>query len=331
MTNRDVVVVGASAGGVEALTQFVRTLPPDLQAAVLVVLHIPVYIQTQLHSILSRAGPLPARLAVDGETLKRGTIYVPPADHHLLIENERVRLTRGPKENRVRPCIDVLFRSAAADCGSRVIGVVLSGALDDGTAGLWAIKDRGGIAIVQNPSDAKYASMPESARKHVALDFTLDVRQMGEAIGKLVNEPIPNSIPEPVPERMKLETKIAIEGNALKSGVLKIGEISPNTCPECHGVLVKIREGPISRYRCHTGHAFSLNTLLADVDEASNDALWNAIRAIEERALILREMEELARSDEADTRAELLAKRATAAEGRAQLIRELVVEKNSIP
>lgn len=172
-----------------------------------------------------------------------------------------------------------------------------------GTAGLWAIKDRGGIAIVQNPSDAKYASMPESARKHVALDFTLDVRQMGEAIGKLVNEPIPNPIPEPVPERMKLETKIAIEGNALKSGVLKIGEISPNTCPECHGVLVKIREGPISRYRCHTGHAFSLNTLLADVDEAINDALWNAIRAIEERALILREMEELARSDEADTRA----------------------------
>ncbi len=328
MFHRDIVVVGASAGGVPALQQFAASLPPGLEVAVLVVLHLPVYAKTVLHTILDRAGPFGATLAQDGEPIRHGMIYVSPADHHLVIEHERIRLTRGPRENRVRPCIDVLFRSAAVEFGARVIGIVLTGALDDGTAGLWAIKDRGGIAIAQRPDEASCDSMPKSALKHVAVDFTLPISEMGRRISILTQETLSGpDKPETVPDRMILEAKVAIEGNALKRGVMKIGEISPNTCPECHGVLVKIREGSISRYRCHTGHAFSLKTLLVDVDDAIDDALWSAVRAIEERAMILREMKDLETGDTNTDQAKQLDIAAVEAERRAQVIRDLVVHE----
>jgi two-component system, chemotaxis family, protein-glutamate methylesterase/glutaminase len=202
---------------------------------------------------------------------------------------------------------------------------VLSGALDDGTAGLWAIKERGGLALVQDPMESEWPSMPQSAIDHVAVDDVLPVRALAERIASLIQEPIAANESSPAPVRMKFETQIAIEGNALKRGVMEMGEVSGNTCPECHGVLVKIREGKVTRFRCHTGHAFSLQTLLVDVDNAIDQTLWNAVRAIEERAIVLRDMEKVALSENDHDIAERCAAEARDAEERAQRVRDLVV------
>ena len=329
MDKRNIVVIGASAGGVSALQTLVARLPADFDAAVLVVMHIPVHTPTFLHAILDRAGPLPAKLAENGEPIVGGTIYVAPTDRHLVIENQQIRLTQGPRENRVRPCIDALFRSAALEFGTRVVGVVLTGMLDDGTSGLWSVKDRGGVTIIQSPDDAAYPAMPESALKHVSIDYIQPLAQIGDTLIRLCSEPVSVDAEKPPRELLKLETKIAIEGDALKQGVMDMGENSRNTCPECHGVMVKMREGSILRFRCHTGHAFSLKTLLVDVDKTIENTLWAAVRAIEERALLLREMEHLSR-DKVDTpQTNALANEATAAEERAQVVRELIVAGDS--
>ncbi len=174
-------------------------------------------------------------------TLQKGKVYVAPADRHLLVERGRLRLTRGPRENRVRPCIDTLFRSAAVDLGPRVVGVVLSGALDDGTAGLWAIKDRGGVAVVQDPAEAEFPDMPKNALTHVDVDHVLPVDRIGSTLAAVTAKSIPRVTP--VPRAMAAEAAMELRGNALKQGVLDLGQPSPNSCPECHGSLVEIREG----------------------------------------------------------------------------------------
>jgi two-component system, chemotaxis family, protein-glutamate methylesterase/glutaminase len=189
MTQRDVVVVGASAGGIEALTTLVRGVPADLPAAVLVVIHIWPYAKSSLPQLLSRAGALPAAHARDGEPIEHGHIYVAPPDHHLLIRDGRIELTRGPRENDTRPAVDPLFRSAAHAYGKRVIGVILSGALYDGTIGLMAVKARGGVAIVQDPEDAAVGGMPRSALKHVAADYVLPVSEMAAVLTRLIQQP----------------------------------------------------------------------------------------------------------------------------------------------
>src|SRR5688572_29970180 len=194
---RDAIVVGASAGGVRTLRDMLRAVPADLPAAVLVVAHIPARSASALPLVLASGGALPVKAAEDGEPLERGTVYVAPPDRHMLIEHERLRLTRGPRENRVRPCIDTLFRSAAVDLGPRVVGVVLTGTLDDGTAGLWAVKDRGGVAMVQQPAEAEYPDMPESAIEHVRVDHVLPVADMGAKLAALAREATPQAVPPP--------------------------------------------------------------------------------------------------------------------------------------
>jgi two-component system chemotaxis response regulator CheB len=252
---------------------------------------------------------------------------VATTDRHLVIESEgRMRLTRGPRENRARPAIDTLFRSAAYALGPRAIGVVLSGALDDGTAGLWAIKDLGGLALVQSPEDAQCPSMPQSALRHVAVDYTLPVADMPALLSDLVRQELAGLVPPAPSEAMLTEVRIAMEGNGLQAGVMQLGLVSSNTCPECHGVLVRLREGLNVRYRCHTGHAYSLETLLAEVNEEIDTTLWGALRALEERILLLQELGEVAQSrGELASERELL-ERATATDRRAQVIRELVLE-----
>ena len=282
-----IVVIGASAGGVQAISTLVDGLPLDFDAAVFVVMHIPPETPSRLHEILGRRTTLPVSMAIDGDAIRAGHIVVASADRHLMVDADRIRVTRGPKESRSRPAVDVLFRSAAAAHGPRVIGIVLTGALDDGTAGLWAIKDRGGVALVQDPKGAEHPSMPESALRNVQVDRALPVEGMADEIVSRLRASLPQQEDRPVSHRMEVENLIAREGNGLQAGSMEIGTPSKYTCPACHGVLVEIEEGSILRFRCHTGHAFSLKTLLADVNAAIDTGLWDSLRAVEERILLL--------------------------------------------
>jgi two-component system, chemotaxis family, protein-glutamate methylesterase/glutaminase len=248
-----------------------------------------------------------------------------PPDHHLLVEPERVRVTRGPKENHFRPSVDALFRSAAYSFGSRVIGMVLSGYLDDGTAGLWAVKDRGGIAIVQDPAEALYPSMPNHALQHVAVDHVVGIRAIIDLLVSLTQEPATTEGVTSMAKSMEIENRIAMEDNALDAGVMTLGAISPYTCPECHGVLVQLRDSAPTRFRCHTGHAFSLNGLLAAVGESIDETLWGAVRVLEERLLLLQQMEEHARDIQAEQLAALIVEQSNVAKQHIQLIRQIAL------
>jgi two-component system chemotaxis response regulator CheB len=287
MALHDIVVIGASAGAVEALRQITSRLPPDLPAAVFVVVHVPATFPSRLPEILARAGALPVSHARDGEVFQRGRIYVAPPGRHLVIEGGTTRLTLGPRENRVRPAVDTLFRSAALAHGPRVVGVVLTGGLDDGTAGLWAIKERGGIAVVQDPADAQAPGMPASALANVDVDHRVPLREMAQTIVQLVRTSVREDRIGSVSEIMDIENRIALDEGGLEAGVLKLGTPSPLTCPECHGVLLERKEGGMARFRCHTGHAFALGTLFAEVNDAIEASLWSALRAIDEHVMLM--------------------------------------------
>ncbi|WP_434559413.1 chemotaxis protein CheB [Pseudomonas sp. R1-6] len=323
---RNIIVIGASAGGVEALRSLFRSLPSDLPAAFLVVLHIPPHSPSELGRILARETSMKVISVQANQPLKTSTVYVASADHHLLVTKEGVRLTRGPKECRVRPAIDVLFRSASVAYDSRVIGVILTGALDDGTAGLWAIKDKNGTALVQDPSEATYESMPRSAIEHVETDFVGTLTELANQIATRVRLPIKQLATRPLNERHLIETSISENGNGLEAGVMSIGNISSYTCPDCHGVLVQIEEGSIVRFRCHTGHAFSIKTLIAEVNAAIDTGLWDALRAVEERIMLLRQMGDLAEAQGSKKDAERSRSQAKDAENRLKPLRELVLD-----
>jgi two-component system chemotaxis response regulator CheB len=333
MALRDIIVIGASAGGFEALKKLVGGLPENLAASVFIVWHLPANAHGILPSVLEKESPLPAAHGVDGEEIKTGRIYVAPPDHHLLIEENRVRVTKGPKENRFRPAVDTLFRSAAYACGVRVIGVILSGALDDGTAGLWTIKLRGGIAIVQDPQDAEFSSMPESALREVDVDHSIPVSEMPVLLTRLTGEQVfeeEREISMDENKKTAIEIRIAAEESAFEVGVMSLGEVSPFTCPDCHGVLVKIKDGKINRFRCHTGHAFSADTLLANVTERIEDSMWGAMREMEESIMLLRQMSDhFVESNQAQM-AEVFLRKALEAENRVKLIRKVVFEHEQL-
>jgi two-component system chemotaxis response regulator CheB len=292
MPNKQLVVIGASAGGVEALRELVRGLPADFPAPIAVVLHTSPQSPGIVHEILARSGELPAVSPRNGELLKPGRIYVAPPDCHLLIEPGRLRVTKGPRENRFRPAIDPLFRTAAQIHGPGAIGVILTGNLDDGTAGLWTIKRLGGIAIVQAPGDAMFPSMPESAIRNVAVDYVVPLPELAPLLVRLTAAPVSEKAAGPAPRSLDVEVRIAREEDPITAGVTEMGEPSKFACPECHGVLLKIKEGGPIRFRCHTGHAYSSESLLADISEGVERALWNAIRSLQEGALFLKELGE---------------------------------------
>jgi two-component system chemotaxis response regulator CheB len=278
-----------------------------------------------LHRILQRFTSLPVRAAADGEPIVGGRILVAPADRHLILEVGGVRVTRGPRENRHRPSVDALFRSASVAFGPRVVGVVLSGMLDDGTAGLWAIKNGGGRALVQDPASAQYTSMPESALRHVKVDGIKPPEALGGELMRLLRES-PTVAAAPVPPRFEVENLIALEGNGLQAGVMGLGKVSAFTCPDCHGVLVQIEEGSVVRFRCHTGHAFSFKTLLAEINLAIDKGLWDTLRAIEERILLLGQMAEAASASGGPKEAAECRGEADAAKARVDALREMVLD-----
>jgi two-component system, chemotaxis family, protein-glutamate methylesterase/glutaminase len=292
VANREIIVIGTSAGGVKALSTIVEQLPNDLNAAIFIVLHISPHQRSNLPEILTRAGNLNTKHPRDGEPIEHGKIYVAPSDHHLLIEPGQVRITKGPKENRFRPAIDPLFRSAAYAYGPGVIGVVLTGALDDGTAGLWAIKDRGGIAVVQDPDDAEQRSMPWTALNNVEVDYCLPVTDIAKVLVTLTQDLIGPERGCLVSDKLGIETKISLGHDAADLDVTQLGKLSEFSCPECHGTLIEIMDGKLQRYRCHTGHAFSEDSLLAELTDSVEELLWNSIRAIEERIRLLKHLKQ---------------------------------------
>jgi two-component system chemotaxis response regulator CheB len=288
MRIRQLVVIGTSAGGIETLRPVVAAIPPDFPAPIAVVMHTSPQSPGVLHEILDRWGPLRAVSASGRERLKPGCIYVAPPDHHLVVEPGHLRATKGPKENRFRPAIDPLFRSAAQVFGPHAIGVILTGNLDDGTAGLWAIKQLGGVAIVQDPRDALFPSMPQSALAHVKADHVVPVADIASLLVRLTSDETPEVPAAAVPERLEVEVKIASEHDPLQAGVLGIGEPSTFSCPECHGVLLQLKEAGRVRFRCHTGHAYSADSLQAEITEAIEAALWSAMRLMHEGDLLMR-------------------------------------------
>ena len=327
------IVIGASAGGVESLREVVGRLPADLPAPVLVVLHIPPYVASSLPLILSHSGPLKAIHPDDGAAIKAGMIYVAPPDRHLLIEGHRIGVKRGPKENRFRPSIDALFRSAAYCYRARAIGVVLSGALDDGTSGLWSIERLGGITVVQQPSQARFEEMPRSALEYVKVNHTLPATEIGALLGRLVGEAprTPNAAAESDENaRMKTELEIAADNSAFQKGVMELGELTAFTCPECHGVLVRIAEGKMSRFRCHTGHAYTDSALLEAVMESTGEMLWQVIRSFEEALMLLNHMgAHLKKAGDAD-RAKMFFGKARELEKRSRSFHAAAIEHESL-
>ena len=287
MAGHDIIVIGASAGGVEALVNVVRTLPPNLPAALFITLHIPAESPSMLPTILSRSGALPAIHPEDGANIVPGMIYIAPADNHLQLEHGIIRIVHGPKENRHRPAIDPMFRSAALAYGPRVLGVILTGAMDDGTAGLLAVKRSGGIALVQDPHEALYSSMPASALAHVHVDYVLPVAAIGPQLVELVHTPINEKGAASMNDsEMEKEVSVVESDSSLATMASSEhpGTPSPFSCPECGGVLWEIQDDELLRFRCRVGHAYSRDSVLAAQTEEVERALWIALKILEEQA-----------------------------------------------
>jgi two-component system, chemotaxis family, protein-glutamate methylesterase/glutaminase len=280
-----IVVVGASAGGVEALKSLMTGLPPDLAATVLVVLHLPRQAPSALPVILDRVCPLPVRAAVDGEPLRPAEVLVAPADRHLLVIDGRVRLSVGPAENGHRPAVDPLFRSAARGYGPAVIGVVLSGARDDGASGAAAVARHGGVVVVQDPQDALHASMPRAAIAAASPEHVIAAVKMGPLIGELArSRPAASAAAD---QLLDAEVQLA---EFVPAVATDLPDSEQYGCPSCGGSLAELAYEPVLRYRCRVGHAWSAESLLVEQSSALEGALWMALRSLEEKAALYRRL-----------------------------------------
>ena len=289
MANRDIIAIGASNGGIEALKELASALPREFPASVFVVQHLGAGSPGLLGQILARETPLPTFAPKDGASIEPGRIYVAPPDRHMLLERGRVRIVRGPKENRHRPAIDPLFRSAAWAYGPRVIGVVLTGELDDGTAGLWAIKTCGGVSVVQDPDDAIAQSMPRNALAYNDVDHCVALSELGALLTRLVAEELPVGEAPGVPDAVKTEVEFAAMNGRMED-MGKLGAVSSFTCPTCRGALWELTSEGLLHYRCHTGHAFAPESLVAEQSVAVENALYSALRVVEEKSAVLRRL-----------------------------------------
>lgn len=277
-----IITIGTSAGGLDALSQLVGLLPSDFPAAIFVVQHMDADVSGDvLVRTLAKHCSLPCALAVSGEPIVPGRVYLAPPDHHLLVSKKNVIVSKGARENRSRPGIDPMFRSAAVAFGSRVVGVVLTGYLDDGTAGLIAIHRCGGLCVVQDPREAAYPDMPQNALNHATIDHCAPLSLLGPLLIKLARTRAPKN--RPVPPDVALESKIAERILSDVAAVNNLGQQVPFNCPDCGGVLWQMKKGDILRYRCHTGHAFTAKVLLAEQTKKIEETLWVAMRMFEER------------------------------------------------
>src|SRR5262245_42436391 len=322
-TPRGLIVIGGSAGGVEALRDFVVGLPADLPAAVLVVLHVPPTGTSALPRILDRHCLLRVRHATDGDELRAGEVLVAPPDHHLMVIDGRVSLTRGPQENGHRPAVDVMFRSAARAWGPRVAAVVLSGALDDGAAGVVAVKQQGGRCVVQ--TDALFDGMPAAAVRAGNPDAELPVAGIPARLLEWVSA-LPEGAGPTVTELIEEESDMAELNPSAMHDLDRPGEPAGFGCPDCAGALYRIEEGNLTRFRCRVGHAWSPESLLVRQTVALESALWMALRSLEEKAALNDELSQRASAEGREQTAGRFAAGAEEAMRAAELVRRLVVD-----
>ena len=329
---RDIVVIGASAGGVTALLELVKALPADFPAPIFIVQHVAPDSPSILPQLLSTVSALKARHPQNGETAEPGVIYVARPDYHLLLEGDEVLVTRGPKENRFRPSIDALFRSAAYTFGPRVIGVVLTGYLDDGTSGLWSVQRMGGVAVVQDPRDAEQPSMPTNALQFVEADYLVPIAELGALLVRLTTEPAPARphLPADQLDLLKVELAIAKQGSGFELGIIEKGNLTPFTCPDCHGALTQLIEGKLIRYRCHTGHAYTVSALLSEVTASVESLLYQGMRGLEETKMLLHNIG-MHFSDTQQTEvAELFFRKAAAAGQQALVMHQSILKQEAL-
>ena len=310
------------------MIELVAGLPAALPAAVLIVQHIPPHTTSNLAKVLRSRTPLEVRQAEQGDRLRAGVIYTAVADRHLLVEEGRILLTNGPRENRHRPCVDALFRSVGYTYRGRAIGVILSGALNDGASGMYTIKRFGGTSVIQSPAEAVFDSMPRSIQQYADVDYELPAREIGPLLGKMARISVATNHSAMDHSKntalAELDLRIARGENALESGVIEMGRRSALTCPECHGALTEYQEGRLQRYRCHTGHAHTAESLLASIDQGVENSMWEAMRGLEENKILLDHLaQELERRGESEVADSYRRRAATLAE-RSQLFKEAI-------
>ena len=327
MSGHDIVVISGSMGSFDAVKRLCRELPADLKAAVFIVRHVGRDSGNLLASALNGTGELPVVTATDGMPVENGRIYVAPSDHHLLLIDNVIRLGRGPRENLARPAVDALFRSAALAYGPRVIGVILSGYLNDGASGLAAVRQCGGLAVVQTPADAEADDMPLGALKACDVDYRAAAVDLPSTLCALVDQPPgPQNTP---PVGLALEIEIAL-GRPSDTAILsRIADPVALTCPACSGVLSQMKDGPNLRFRCQVGHAYTAETLYAEQETAVDEALRVALRIVEERVTLLRRMSEDDRNHGRTRSAQTWDARLADCENDAGIIRQALMRASS--
>jgi two-component system chemotaxis response regulator CheB len=331
LATRDIIVVGASAGGVEALSQLVRGLPPGLPAVVFVVCHFPPAERSALPDILSRQGPLLAVHARDGEVPYPGHIYVAPPDRHLTLDNGTMRVARGPREHHFRPAIDPLFRSAARNLGPRVIGVLLSGILLDGVAGLLAVRAGGGLVLLQDPSDAMLSSLPQSALDIVGADHVAPARELAPLLVHLLQQPIAIPGESPMPDPLDKTAATVVRDMEAQSHGERQGARSVFSCPECGGALWQVDEKELLRFRCHVGHIYLGEALLAEQSAALEAALWTAVRTFKEKSVLARQLASRSQQANDSEGARRFHEEARLSDHYAELIQTHLLQSNGTP
>jgi two-component system, chemotaxis family, protein-glutamate methylesterase/glutaminase len=289
--NHDIVVIGASAGGFEVVGKLLSQLNPEIPASVFIVIHLSANNTVAgMVNYLQKQSFLTVKVPENFEHIQLGTVYLAPPDHHMLINGNHVLINRGPRENKYRPSIDLLFRSAAAHFGPRVVGVILSGMMEDGTSGMEAIKRSGGISVIQDPKEAPFPDMPMSVLGNTEVDYTFESDKIGIGVEELIH--LPAVATQEVPEDIIKEAGIAERISIGADNVESMGTLTPIVCPDCGGSLWQTREGNSLRFRCHIGHAFTGNALLTYKSNELEETMWVVLRMLEERRNLLKLMAE---------------------------------------
>lgn len=328
MPGHDIIVIGTSAGGLKALSAIVSGLPTEINAVLFVVQHLAADKPSILPQILEDVSSLPASHPTDGEKIQPGRIYIAPPDYHLLVNSGSMRVVRGPQENRFRPAIDALFRSAARTYGPRVVGVILTGYLDDGTVGLQAVKKRGGVAVVQDPNEAEYPSMVKSALRYVKVDHCIPLAEIPNLLVRLASVPAAEEKSYPVTKEIEIESNIAEQGMNTKEFLENVEQIETRTtygCPECGGSIWQIGTEEPLRFRCHIGHSYTADIFLSEQTQGIENALWSAVRAMEEKVTFSRQMAERMKNYNLEKAATKYEDHAQSLDKEVFLIREIIL------